>query len=150
MPASLPTTIAMKAYRGRSLSTYISALFALILLQTTLWPALVSSERAFDALPYHNHLYLHPHAHTSHDVHEETHSDHLPETASAPWSEALGEGALCLFNLFATQFMGILIPENLNALVAAQATYAFLIPHRTEQQVVTALYLPLPEQPPRS
>jgi len=143
----------MKAYRGRSLSTYISALFALILLQTTLWPALVSSERAFDALPYHNHLYLHPHAHTSHDVHDENHTDHLdhlPEIASAPWAEALGEGALCLFNLFATHFMGILIPENLNALVAAQATYAFLIPQWTEQQFVTALYLPLPEQPPRS
>ncbi len=140
----------MKAYRGRNLSTYISALFALILLQTTLWPALVSSERAFDALPYHNHLYLHPQAHTSHDVHEENHTDHLPEIASVPWSEVLGEGALCLFSLFATHFIGILIPENLNALVAAQATYAFLIPQWTEQQFVTALYLPLPEQPPRS
>lgn len=136
--------------RGRNLAPFTSWLFVLIILQTALWPLLVTSEHAFELLPYHEHLYLHENAHTVHIVHEVDHHDHLGTFAAAPWSHTLGEGALCIFNLFAAQQAGILLPESLSALVAALSVHLLLIATPDEQHTITTLFFPPPDQPPRS
>lgn len=137
----------MNQRRGRM--SILSLLFVAIMLQTILWPVVVSSASAFDTLPYHTHLYLHLHAHTQHEVHNQVSAHPTYEVVGAPWAKVLADGALCQVSLVVSQRASILIPENLSALVSALANNLFLLPHAIQERFVTIPFLPLPDQPPR-
>jgi len=136
----------MNQSRGRV--HFFSWLFVAIILQTFLWPVLVSSESAFETLPYHSHLYLRLDGHTRHEV---SAGDTTPTFAIAgiPWTKAIRAGALCQVTLIASYFAGILIPESLSSLVSALGHNLFLLPQTVAEQFVTALFFPPPDQPPR-